>query len=146
MEPTTSSLAQARRSLALVVIALISVGTLLSTRIDSSVLMHVVLFGCPLAVGLLAAARRPSEGPSGRLVLGVVAGIAFGQLLSLVLGPRVVDVPTFDALSFFFLTFGVPVIVVLCLAAIVLGPVEEHDDEHDDEHVDGDPTQDPTHD
>lgn len=143
VEPTTSSLAQARRTLALVVIALVSVGTLLATRIDSTVLMHVVLFGCPAAVGLLAAARRPSEGPAGRLVLGVIAGIAFGQLLSLVLGPRVVDVPTFDALSFFFLTFGVPVIVVLCLAAIVLGPDDEHTDEHDDEGGHEDPS---THD
>lgn len=129
VEPTTSSLAQARRALALVVIALVSVGTLLATRIDSSVLMHVVLFGCPAAVGLLAASRRPSEGPTGRLILGVIAGIAFGQLLSLVLGPRVVDVPTFDALSFFFLTFGVPVIVVLCLAALVLGADGEVEDE-----------------
>lgn len=132
MEPTTSSLAQARRTLALVVIALVSIGTLLATGIDSSVLMHVVLFGCPVAVGLLAAARRPDEGPTGRLILGAVAGIAFGQLLSLLLGPRVADVPTFDALSYFFLTFGVPVIVVLCLAAIVLGPDDEPGDGPDD--------------
>ena len=133
VEPTTSSLAQARRSLGLVVIAVVSAVTLVATRIDSTIFMHVVLFGCPAAVGLLAAARRSSEGPTGRLLMGVVAGIAFGQLLSLLLGPRVIDVPTFEALSFFFLTFGVPVVVVLCLAALVLG-ADEGDVEDDGEH------------
>ncbi len=113
----------------LLLIAATSTGTLFASRVDHGVLSWVILLGCPVVVALLAGWQRQYEAPVGRILLTTISGIAMGQVLSVVLGPRVVDVQTFDSLSYFFLTFGIPVIVALCLIALVSTPFPEDEDE-----------------
>lgn len=118
-----------RRTVVLLMIAGVSLCTLFYARVDDGILARAILLGCPAGVALLAAMQRPHEAPVGRVLLTAIAGIGVGQLLAVLLGPRVANVATFDSLSYFFLAFGIPVIVVLCLIALVSTPFAEDDEE-----------------
>ncbi len=124
------------REIRLLSLAVLSLGTLFSSRLDGFA-AHAVLIGCPAAVAILATVWREHEERAGRILLTVIGGIAFGQVLSVLLGPRVADLPTFDSLSYFFLAFGVPVTALLCVAAVFAEPLEADSDlDHDDHEED----------
>ena len=123
------------RETRLAMLAIVSLCTLLYSSFEGHA-ARAVLMGCPAVVAVLATMWREREARPGRILLTIIAGIAFGQVLSVLLGPRVVDLPTFDSLSYFFLTFGVPVVALLCVVTIFAEPLadtEDADDVHDAE-------------